>query len=92
MCPEKVRTVDWIPLFVYPDLVLVVVCGRDKCCLSVRFTCLLCVCNCVMFDLRRKSPKSPQRPKRDSRVTSQKNTCDMIIDDLNMINIEHYHA
>ena len=41
--PEKVRTVDWIPLFVYPDLVLVVVCGRDKCCLSVRFTCLLCI-------------------------------------------------
>ena len=60
-CPEKVRTVDWITLFVYPDLVLVVVCGRDQCCLSVRFTCLLCM-YCVVFDLRRKS-LSPKRPK-----------------------------
>ena len=84
--PEKVRTVDWIPLFVYPDLVFVVVCGRDKCCLSVRFTCMLwlmCV-YCVMFDLRRKSPKSPKRPNQDSSVTSQKiKTLDKIMNDIN---------
>ena len=60
---------------VYPDLVLVAVCGRDQCCLSVRFTCLVMCMYCVMFELRRKSPKSPKRPKRrGSSVASQKNT------------------
>ena len=49
---------------------------------------------CVMFDLRRKSPKSPKRPNRDSSVTSRK-TLDMIMNDINRnVNLqknEHYH-
>ena len=73
--PEKVRTVDWIPLFVYPDLVLVVVCGRDQSCVSVRFTCVLCVCT-VLCSNCGESHRShtKNRPKRDSSVTSQKIT------------------
>ena len=74
-CPEKGPTVDWIPLFVYPDLVLVVVCGRDHAMLLVCLIYLSVMCMyCVLFDLRRKSPNSPKRLKQDSSVTSQTNT------------------
>ena len=62
--PEKGRTVGWIPLFVYPDLVLVVVCGRDQCCLSVRFTCLLCECT-VLCSNCGESHRSHQNVRND---------------------------
>ncbi|KAK2176166.1 hypothetical protein NP493_678g01046 [Ridgeia piscesae] len=67
---------------------LVVVCGRDKCCLSVRFTCLLCVCTVLCPNCGESHRSYQKRPKRDSSVTSQKNTCD-IMDNLNM---ERYNA
>ena len=82
--PEKLRTVDWIPLFVYPDLVLVVVCGRDQCCLSVRFTCLLCVCN-VLCSICGESHRSHQNVRNDEiQVSLHKRTLDMVMDDINL--------
>ena len=82
-CPEKGRTVDWIPLFVYPDLVLVVVCGRDKCCLSVRFTCLLCVCT-VLCSNCGESHRSHQNVRNKIQVSLRKRTLDMITDVITM--------
>ena len=49
---------------VYPDLVLVAVCGRDQCCLSVRFTCLLCVCT-VLCSNCGESHRSHQNVRND---------------------------
>ena len=72
--PEKVRTVDWIPLFVYLDLVLVVVCGRDKCCLSVRFTCLLCVCTSVLCSNCGESHRSHQNVRNAIQMSLCKRT------------------
>ena len=81
-CPEKGHTVNWIPLFVYPDLMLVVVCGRDKCCLSVRFTCLLCVCT-VLCSNCEESHRSHQNVRNDEiQVSLRKRTLDM--DDINL--------
>ena len=75
--PEKGRTVDWIPLFVYPDLVLVAVCGRDQCCLSVRFTCLLCVC-IVLCSNCGESHRSHRNVRNDEiQVSLRKRTLDM---------------
>ena len=72
---------------VYPDLVLVAVCGRDQCCLSVRFTCLLCVCT-VLCSNCGESHRSHQNVRNDEvQVSLRKRTFDMVMDD----NLEHYH-
>ena len=80
--PEQVRTVDWIPLFVYPDLVFVVVCGRDECCLSVRFTCLLCVCT-VLCSICGENHRSHQNVRIEIQVSLRKKTLHMIMNDIN---------
>ena len=79
---EKVRTVDWIPLFVYPDLVLVGVCGRDQCCLSVRFTCMLCV-RTVLCSNCGESHRSRQNVQNDEmQVSLRKRTLENVMDDI----------
>ena len=66
---------------VYPDLVLVAVCGRDQCCLSVRFTCLLCVCT-VLCSNCGESHRSHQNVRNDEvQVSLRKRTLDMVMDD-----------
>ena len=66
---------------VYPDLVLVAVCGRDQCCLSVRFTCLLCVCT-VLCSNCGESHRSHQNVRNDElQVSLRKRTLDMVMED-----------
>ena len=79
--PEKDRTVDWIPLFV---TMLMVVCGRDQRCLSVRFTSLLCVCT-VLCSNCGESHRSHQNVRNDEiQVSLRKRTLDMVMDDINV--------
>ena len=64
---------------VYPDLVLVAVCGRDQCCLSVRFTCLLCVCT-VLCSNCGESHRSHQHVRNDEvQVSLRERTFDMVM-------------
>ena len=65
---------------VYPDLVLVAVCGRDQCCLSVRFTCLLCVCT-VLCSNCGESHRSHKNVRNDEvQVSLRKRTLDMVME------------
>ena len=67
--PEKVRTVDWIPLLCIQTWCLWwYVDGTSVACLFDCYVSVICM-YCVMFDLRRTSPNSPKRPNRDSSVT-----------------------
>ena len=67
----------------YPDLVLVTVCGRDQYCLSVRFMCLLCVCT-VLCSNCGESHRSHKNVRNDKiQVSLPKTTLDMIMDDIN---------
>ena len=69
---------------VYPDLVLVAVCGRDQYCLSVRFTCLLCVCT-VLCSNCGESHRSHQNVRNDEvQVSLRKITLDMHVMDDNL--------
>ena len=65
----------------YPDLVLVVVCGRDKCCLSVRlhvcYVLVLCLVRCA------EEIKSPKASDRVATRRENEKSC-ITTDDLNL--------
>ena len=74
----------------YPDLVLVVVCGRDQCCLSVRlrvcYMFVLCLVRCAE---ETKSPKASdrvatRREQRESLILQLNNEDCIATDDLYM--------
>ena len=92
VCPEKGRTVDWIPLLCIQTWCLWwFVDGTNVACLFDFRVCYVYVL-CSVRIAEKLTEVTKQRPKRDSTVTSQNNTCD-IMDDfkygtLNCINRE----
>ena len=67
----------------HPDIVLVMVCGRDKWCLSVRLTCLLCVCTvfCSIFAEEAERHQIVRREKAPKREIFIRNRNLVIPDD-----------